>query len=252
MQGTSGPLTKAQDIESQKPVLVIGMSHIGAIAKAMTVTERRYFKVINIKNSPEFYNWQQKTIHGAQFRIEEPKLALLSIGGNFGSIVSLFENPIPMAIGDKIKTSIPADENRHFIPFDMFATFFRNRLTGTLDIIRQIAEALPDVPKYHLTPPPPIGDLEHIRKYPGLFQDQMHMPLAPDDFRLKVYRLQCAIYDEYCENLGVGIIRPPEQAVDERGLLASDYWANDPTHGNEEYGRLVLGQIKEIENGLAK
>ena len=61
--------------------------------------------------------------------------------------------------------------------------------------------------------------------------------------RYKCWRLHAQLVDAFCAREGITVIPPPGEAMDARGYLAPEYYA-DAMHVNEAYGVLVVEQMR--------
>lgn len=69
---------------------------------------------------------------------------------------------------------------------------------------------------------------------------------APADLRLRIWGVQQDLCREQAALLGADFLEPPANALDAQGFLGTDFWTDDPTHGNLAYGRTVLDQIIDL------
>jgi hypothetical protein len=102
---------------------------------------------------------------------------------------------------------------------------------------------------FHLAPPPPKQDVDHILSNPdsdftkaGILENGV----SPAPLRLKLWELQMRVLRKLCEEWDVGLVPPPGEAVDSSGFLKRDYYAKDATHANAAYGELVLRQLERL------
>lgn len=88
---------------------------------------------------------------------------------------------------------------------------------------------------------PPLVQADWLRQVDPVTE---HLP--PDGFRIKHHQLYLQTMSAALAPLGIHTLPPPPQAVDERGLLKSEF-TRDRLHGNADYGALVLQQVKELQ-----
>lgn len=101
----------------------------------------------------------------------------------------------------------------------------------------------PDARRIYLNAPPPFGDRTHVERHPGKLGGENPPPVAPDDLRMTLYRMQTDSYRRIAEKLGAAFVTPAPETLDDRGFLASGFYAADPTHGNAAYGKVMLDAI---------
>lgn len=98
----------------------------------------------------------------------------------------------------------------------------------------------------HLIPPPPKESNEHILKHhEAHFSNNGILDFGVSDpiFRNKVWNIQVDALKIIADEWGFELIYPPPEAVNESGFLGVDYYANDATHANAEYGALIIKQL---------
>jgi len=165
------------------------------------------------------------------------------IGGNMHNLFGLIEHPIKydfVTENNKLET----DSSRHIIPYSVLYDFFEKRiLVQIINVMKGYGEVF-NGRKYHICSPPPIFSEDYLKTFPGVFKDKLHFGVSKPQFRKKLYDLHSKIIKKHCENIGFVFIPPPIESMDENGFLKPEYTNNDPTHGNIEYGKLVLQQLK--------
>lgn len=106
----------------------------------------------------------------------------------------------------------------------------------------------PNARLFHVAAPPPIESEEHIRANPEIFGDLFREHgVRPFKLRKKIYD---AMYDRLsCQLAAYGIttIYAPQECLTPEGGLCADY-AHGCLHGNDKYGRALLGEL--IRNNL--
>lgn len=97
-----------------------------------------------------------------------------------------------------------------------------------------------------ICPPPPIANMDFLRENPGIFDDKIKSNgFVPAEIRENLFEITQQVYASIALEKGVAFLPPPHQAFD-NGFLSKEFYGNDPTHGNIEYGRLVLKDIYEM------
>jgi hypothetical protein len=73
--------------------------------------------------------------------------------------------------------------------------------------------------------------------------DLVESRIAPGPLRLKLWRVTQELMAEAADQYGCEFFSAPESAIDAGGFLKRELWAEDATHGNAQYGRLVLDAL---------
>lgn len=95
-----------------------------------------------------------------------------------------------------------------------------------------------------LPPPPPIACEKHIRAHPGRFGDLAKAyGISPASLRAQIWRMYCAVLQEAAQDANRQFINLPAALFDDDGCLAPQYWSDDPTHGNAQYGGVILDHV---------
>lgn len=225
-------------------LLVIGHSHIECLTAAY---DKQTFdadvQFINLrlleqdhKDVPLFDKVKKQT------RGLHPSAVCLCIGGNLHNILGLIENPIPFCVGASDVGAIPADVgSRKFIPNALMTEVFENNLRRNLTF--SIYTAFPNAKRLYMNAPPPIGDFEHIKKHPGVFRDKIELGSSPPVLKLHLYRIQTKTKQSIAQEAKATFVDVVPELVDDQGFLAPKFYNADPTHGNSEYGDVMLREI---------
>lgn len=228
-----------------KPILIVGMSHINAIARALSDDDRRTIQVMNLVADKAAFDVPKDRLNLKAFAGLTPDFVFFSIKGNFHNAFGLIEHPTRMSIGDAARGRVPDDDARHFVPEDMVREHMKEQLeTIAFRHLRRLAERFRSARLFHLGFPPPNGDAGHIAEHPGIFRAKLPLGVAPIGLRRKFYDIHADLYRDECRALGIEIVEVPACTVSEEGGLRPEYWSRDPTHGNGRYGALVLRQIR--------
>lgn len=102
-------------------------------------------------------------------------------------------------------------------------------------------------------PPPPIKQDDWILKYPGVFKDKIDkLGVRPAHLRQEFWRYQYDFCRRDTQQRGLVFIDLPEEGETPNGLLKPSYYADDPTHGNVDYGQLLLAHLAAWANPGSK
>lgn len=218
--------------------LVIGKSHVAAFSLALAERPDQDIAVRHLRQS-EIETLQDGALL-AELATEHAGLDVLClcIGGNAHNVLGLINDSVPFYL-------YPAQPNGMLIPSDMMAEHFARFLQRNLELAKLIVAALPAKRLFVINPPPPGADEAHIRAHPGFFAAKLDMGVSPDALRRHLFALETTVHRDHARALGAGFLQSPDQCIDDRGMLAPDYWrSNDPTHSNAAHGHLMLDLIR--------
>lgn len=228
-----------------KRILVLGNSHTenlrAAAAQAEGLDVQCDVRWVKLKADARFGDLTLDDAFAALKALSADDVAVLSLFGTSHNVIGLLNHPRPYGImepGDPIENLGSAE----LIPHAALRSEIRAKLTQTATL-SGLVEAAP-CPVFHLAPPPPKADLSFVNKksnYRGV--DIAEAGFAPAQQRLKFWRLEQHVLDEVMTSLGGAAIAPPSEALTDEGFLAEPFHANDATHANLAYGKLVLEQL---------
>ena len=99
----------------------------------------------------------------------------------------------------------------------------------------------------HIIPPPPKGDNDFIQQYhESLFANEgiSTNGVSSPALRMKFWKLQTRVLEDVCKEMGVDLMMPPAASRDPDGFLIKNCYARDATHGNSDYGELILKEVQ--------
>jgi hypothetical protein len=208
---------------------------------------------VNLRNATTPFDQKGKRFRGVEGTWPDPDLVALTVAGNFHNIFCLMENSAKFRLGDPRRGTVPeASPDRPFVPRDLLRAHFDQRLEKVWAMQRAIHARYPQARFAHLSAPPPVVALPKLTEAERAAGGQKVMfqflafDAAPADLRLSIWGVQQELCREQAALLGADFIEPPAAALDAEGFLAAGFWADDPTHGNAAYGRLVLDQIAAL------
>lgn len=110
--------------------------------------------------------------------------------------------------------------------------------------------------------PPPKGNDERLRTY--IKEPNFHslaqrlgfsvsdVPFTPLSVRRKLWVVVQELLHEIAESMGCKFQAVPKQALDSNGFLREEYWGQDASHANHDYGRLFLRQLVPADVAVGK
>ena len=234
-------------------ILILGTSHVRAIASALTEAEAPLIRAVNLRNFPTAFDRKGTRFRGVEGIWTDPDHVVLTVAGNFHNIFCLMENAARFRLGDPVLGTVPeATPDRPFVPRDLLRAHFDQRLDRVWAMQRAVHAHFPKARFAHLSAPPPVVALPELTEAERAAGGQKVMfqflafDAAPAPLRLAIWGLQQELCREQAAALGAEFVDPPPAALNAGGDLGTTYWTDDPTHGNAAYGRLVLDQIAAL------
>lgn len=138
----------------------------------------------------------------------------------------------------------PATKGRQFVHRVDIDDYLSRLVSPMLTSCMLIKHKFPATNVVHVMAPPPIHSEEHILKNPEIFGALLlQYGVRPFDLRKKIYE---AMYDGLngrLQALGIRSASAPPDCLTVTGGLDERY-AHGCLHGNEAYGRALLGQLE--------
>ena len=223
-------------------LIFIGHSHIEAIRAALRAHPRPGVLAVNLRQQASSLDLLGDL---------KPDAIALCMGGNAHNLLGLFEHPQPFSIGSADRGAVPEGDRRTLIPYQVVYDTIVHALRAAIQDLEATYAKYPDAMKILLNAPPPVGDEAHIRAYPDIFQDKLHLGVGHADLRLGLYRVQTDVFRDLAIKQKAIFVEPISEVLDSRGLLAKEYCLSDPTHANSLYGEIMLQKVVEmVEDAL--
>ena len=244
----------------KRRVIIVGDSHTAAVAQAAKIRKETSvdgevtFEIHRIgREKPG-----GKMIKGPSLeqiveilRNASADVVLVSmVGGNQYNVLGMLVHPEPFDFlleGDDPATLTP---DARVIPASQIEAAFDHFLSGTLSQqVQELLRAFPGKIKLHVEPPPPKEDGDYIRKNAESYfqtEENINLKVSPAPFRRRLWVAQSRALDRLCNNLGMTLIRAPEDSMDESGYLQRDAYGADATHANAVYGEMLLRQLEQF------
>jgi hypothetical protein len=227
----------------KRRILVLGNSHTRALAP--DEVERDILEVRWIKTRYDARFGDTSVAEAAELarNLQAQDCLVIMYFGTIHNIVGLLNHETPFTLVtaedcDDVRTGAAT-----LIPLNAMRAYLSDMIAAD-QTVRTLAEAaqcrvlhpMPPPPKE--TPAAPTPD----KAYRGRSIEDVGFSPAPR--RRALWRLERDVLEAQLAKLGVELLDPPSDAMDQRGFLKPDYHASDVTHANKRYGRLVLDQIR--------
>ncbi len=228
-------------------ILVLGHSHITALAKAFLQGEPGVSMDFVLLNNPEYQPpLSDEGLHPAileKIHAARAGLHVSLLGGNDHSIIGMLNHPRRFDFVLPEAPDLPVDETAEILPAGLLLAHLAQRVAPHLAVLALYRAAVPGR-LVHVESPPPIPSEAHIRAHPGVFREMIEeRGVSPGLLRYKFWRLHSELYARECARIGVEFLPAPEAMRDEQGMMRPEAWNPDPTHGNALYGRHVIGSL---------
>ncbi len=230
-------------------ILIAGMSHINCMARAtvpIDLDSKVAFDFLQIRNfiiapkdnskkNSRFGRFDNELIaEQIQKKSKDKNLTVLCPNGNEHVIISLLKRDEEM--------ELPLLCNKLELRLEAY--------TKWLDMLIEHIES----PVVILPPPPPIQSEKHILEHPSVFRERLEVHgVAPAGIRLQVWKSQQNFIRRICEEKDLALLKLPEKIFSPDGFLGDDFIGNDPSHGNDRYGEILLRALFDYaENAVKK
>lgn len=237
-----------------RKILIVGDSHTDAIKRALKLRKANIphyisaYRFSKLKDGQPFGDMSLEDVAAQAQQMEADDVLVSTIGGNQHQVFGLIQHPRPFDF-HLPGSDLPMQPESEVIPYrmmwDVFAGGLRGRDGTQMRHLREAASCR----MIHLTPPPPKEDEAHIlRRFEAHFAKaglaEHGVTAAP--VRLKLWMVQVAALEDLCAELGVTLLPPPPGTQTEAGFLRPEFYADDATHANVDYGLLVIRQVEAL------
>lgn len=235
-------------------IVLFGDSHAYAIQRAIERREAKgcpvvltAHRLLKTKNNVVLGDTSFEDFLAMAGRLGPQDIVLSVIGGNQHAVFSTIQHPQPFTFFEPGEAAAPIADETEIIPYHALLAYFASGIRGgdgkSLEALRKATTAR----MIHIAAPPPKRDNAHILRHHDtrFAQDNITgLGVSPPELRLKFWRLQMRLLAEVCAELGIEIMMPPAETLDEDGYLAPEFYANDATHANIAFGEQLVAAIE--------
>ena len=229
-------------IRYPEKILLVGHSHINCLVAAARGLEGLNFTAIHLSVVAERAKHEQREFNDVLaeiIRSEKSNRIIASIGGNAHQIIGLIERTPPFDFYAEEGDVLPG---RWIVPRDVLRDMFEWGIASYFVTLRLVNE-LAGGTAIQIESPPPINSLEFLRtnldKYFVDRGDTKDAVIAPASLRHKLWRLDCSLFRDECERIGMHYLPIGADLLDEQGFMHPSGYG-DATHGNVWYGNRML------------
>lgn len=233
----------------------LGHSHVVALAKGAYALEAagaqvegralrgRFRYLYDPDFMPAFADEAQTTLNPAildALRAEAPQFVLLSIGGNEHNVLSMRQPARRFDFILGAEPDAPVDPSAEIAPEAAIRATLADYMGENMRVLQAI-RAASGLPMILVEPPPPLPRAQVLAYPREFFRSQVdHKTMSPDALRRKVWRVQTAMMQAACEQLGVAYVATPPEMIGPDGLLKRAACGQDASHANDSYGEVMV------------
>ena len=230
--------------------VIIGHSHCTAIAQALRDWDVPGHQIsvhqLNARDGVDIAISGSDAVQLVAVLPPDARIFLVVLGG-YHNLLGLLRSGEPFDV--LVDASDAVDPlATTLIPHRALTGAFDDQFEG-IEKIDALIDAAP-CPVILLSSPPPKRDNEFVLERFMAQKSREYRGRSVEDYgverpeaRLKLWRLEAGIMAKWAESRGVQFLAAPEAASDSEGYLRKDCYAEDVTHANATYGRLVLEQV---------
>lgn len=233
-----------RNISIDIPILLLGESHANAIARAVDADALTDIVAIDVRNKEAGIK-----VDDSSFVHYRPDHLILAFGGTEHNVLGLIESEPKFDF--VYPPYLDFADGRALIPSTAIEALLKERIAPAVERAMFARSCFASIGStvHALAPPPPFLSMDQRVKLPKLFKPLLEAGITPANIRRKLYAVACKVIGESYASHGIKIIPAPTEALDDQGHLHRHLWDRDPTHGNDDYGRLVIGQLRKYIHG---
>lgn len=237
---------------SKTRIFIFGDSHTRALSRALSqqTIENNHFDysihwMLTVKNEKQRGDLSIEDACEAIRNLNGNDILVISLIGTTHNIIGLVKHNQPYYIYEPGSVNQDCDPLDEVIPYNAIWDMFEKRTSAAKKI--EILKKCANVRVFHLMPPPPKRDNEFISSKTSRYRDAnvADTGISPPELRLRLWTIEYQVLDKTCREWGITLLPPPKESMDEQGFLKREYYADDATHANAEYGALTLRQLEE-------
>jgi len=239
-------------------LIIFGESHVQPLKTALKQRPNEFdseidvcaFKYLKIKNGRTGGDLSHSQLLDYASKLTINDMLVLSIGGNQNHLLSLVQHPIPFDVFPI--NMIEPEVNRHYIPYYQIYDLYLHFLAIDVSRMIELKQATNSNVFISLPPPPKKNNLFLLEHAGDTFirSGVRDLGVSKPELRLKMYKIQCDIVSRIASNNQISIISPPVKCLTVSGYLKPEYYAEDATNANTEYGHAMLRHLIDYSQKL--
>jgi len=237
----------------ERTIILFGDSHSYAVQRAVENRKGKgrpvpltAHRLLKTKNGKQHGDTKFEEFLDIVSELEPDDVVLSMIGGNQHAVFSTIQHPQRFDFFELGQLQV-VEGGAEILPYRILADAFRAGIRNGDGKSLQALKNATSARVVHIIPPPPKGDNDFIQRYhESLFANEgiSANGVSSPALRMKFWRLQTRVLEDVCGEMGVEIMMPPAASRDSDGFLIKNCYARDATHGNPDYGELILKEVQ--------
>lgn len=240
------------------PILIAGHSHAHCLGLRRR-NEDEQIVLMKLTDGPPIIHglsmrWPYPENYNEIVRTRSAGMHLMLIWlGNFHLAQFLFAQKVKFDFVSSVFPSLPLATDVDIVPESLVET----RLSPHADNLNAAIDSLVDGRAAGVTlvgTPPPKGDDVRLREIlksdpvftqyaKGLGFEADTVPFNSPYLRLKLWVLTQKLTEQVAKARNLSFLPVPSECQDQEGFLKPEYWAEDISHANSDYGTLLIKHI---------
>jgi hypothetical protein len=174
---------------------------------------------------------------------DDHEFVIACLGGNEHNVLSIARTDPKYDYISGREPEASLDPEAQFVPEALIRETLRGWMSPSITLLSLLKDATRR-PLIVAAPPPPLPQAR-VRAVPKEFFNSIfdRRRLNDDRIRRKMWLTQLSLISDLCRERELAFIEPPQEVFGDDGLLGPEFWGQDASHGNEEYGRRMIGHI---------
>ncbi|UTA49542.1 hypothetical protein L1F30_08390 [Simiduia sp. 21SJ11W-1] len=237
---------------STPKIVVLGDSHTRALRKAIegndSNIEVRWLRKENSAQSQGDTSLDEA--NDVIDSLSNDDFLFLSFAGTQHNIYGLLKHETAFEVVHNDDFSGGLASHTEVIPQAVLIDFFLEKTLKNKTVSQFVDRANCNV--FHLSTPPPKGDNDFIMRKISKYRDQLvsEVGLNSAKLRLQLWELEMIALQKACKSWKIKFLPAPANGLDANGFLSVDCYADDATHANVVYAKLVLEQLRAMSNKM--
>lgn len=236
-------------MNDRQKLLILGNSHTEMLRAAMVGDHATEVVWLKAKDDARFGDvGMAEAVEKVRALQETDCLAILHLG-TLHNIIGLLNHDVPFTLVTAGDGAAADRGEAEMIPLAVMRAYFDQAFSGDR-VVPALVRAARCRIVHPMTPPPkeaPTAPRSATKAYRG--RSIAEVGFSPPARRLALWRVEREAMTAHLAALGVAFLDPPAEAVTAEGFLKPECCAEDVTHANRVYGRMLLDQLRAFAEG---